>query len=102
MVVEHAQLTLLPGREADFEAAFARGEQALARSPGYCWSRLMRQVEDPGAYLLLVGWVSLEAHTVEFRGSALFQQWRGAVGEYFAAPPQVTHFDGALSPEGLG
>ena len=92
-VVEHAQLTITPGREAEFEQAFHRGEQAIAKSPGYRWSRLIRQVEDPGVYLLLVGWQSLEAHTVEFRGSGLFPQWRGAVGEFFAAPPVVTHFD---------
>ncbi|MBS2965255.1 antibiotic biosynthesis monooxygenase [Actinocrinis puniceicyclus] len=102
MVVEHAELTIAPGREAEFEAAFARGEKAIAQSPGYRWSRLLRQVENPGTYLLLVGWVSLEAHTVEFRGSELFQQWRGAVGEFFAAPPNVTHFGGELAPERLG
>jgi len=92
-VVEHAELTIAPGRAAEFEQAFPRGEQALAKSPGYRWSRLIRQVEDPGSYLLLVGWESLEAHMVTFRGSELFQQWRGAVSEFFAAPPVVTHFD---------
>lgn len=94
-VVEHAELTIIPGREAEFEQAFPRGEQALAKSPGYRWSRLIRQVENPSTYLLLVGWESLAAHTVEFRESELFPQWRGVVGEFFAAPPVVTHF-GAL------
>src|SRR5438270_13752527 len=70
-VVEHAELTIAPGREAEFEQAFSRGEQAIAKSPGYRWSRLIRQVENPGTYLLLVGWQSLEAHMVEFRGSEL-------------------------------
>lgn len=93
-VVEHAELTITPGREAEFETAFKRGEEAIAKSPGYRWSRLLRQVEDPGCYLLLVGWETLEAHTVEFRGSALFPQWRAAVGGFFAAPPRVTHFAG--------
>jgi heme-degrading monooxygenase HmoA len=92
-VVEHAELTITSGREAEFEQAFPRGEQAIAKSPGYRWSRLIRQVENPSSYLLLVGWQSLEAHTVEFRGSELFPQWRGAVGEFFAAAPVVTHFD---------
>ena len=94
-VVEHAELTITPGREAEFEQAFPRGERALADSRGYRWSRLIRQVENPSTYLLLVGWASVEAHMTEFRSSELFQQWRGAVGEYFAAPPVVTHF-GAL------
>jgi quinol monooxygenase YgiN len=63
---------------------------------------LLRQIENPGTYLLLVGWSSLDAHLVEFRGSDLFQQWRGAVGEYFAAAPTVVHFDGDFSPNLLG
>lgn len=101
-VVEHAQLTITSGREAEFEAAFVRGERVIAESPGYRWSRLLRQTEDPATYLLLVGWESLEAHTVEFRGSELFGRWRGAVSEFFAAAPQVTHYAGAdLSPERL-
>lgn len=103
VVVEHAELTIIPGREAEFEQAFPLGEQAIAKSPGYRWSRLLRQVEDPSTYLLLVGWESLEAHIVEFRGSELFPQWRGVVGEFFAAPPVVTHLRGAdLSPAQFG
>lgn len=107
-VVEHAELTITPGREAEFERAFPRGEQAIAKSPGYRWSRLLRQAENPGTYLLLVGWESLEAHTVEFRGSELFPQWRAAVSEFFAAPPVVTHFSvtpghgAGLSPDQVG
>ncbi len=97
-VVEHAELTITPGREAEFERAFPSGEQAIAKSPGYRWSRLLRQAENPGTYLLLVGWESLEAHTVEFRGSDLFPQWRAAVSEFFAAPPVVTHFSVASGP----
>jgi heme-degrading monooxygenase HmoA len=98
LVIEHAELAIAPGREADFEAAFTRGHQAIAQAPGYRWARLVRQVENPGSYLLLVGWDSLEAHTVGFRGSELFQQWRAAVGEFFAVPPAVTHYAGDVDP----
>jgi heme-degrading monooxygenase HmoA len=96
MVIEHAELTIVPGREAEFEVAFTRGHQAIAKAPGYHWGRLVRQVENPGKYLLLVGWETVEAHTVEFRGSELFQQWRAAVGEFFAAPAVVTHYAGTI------
>lgn len=91
-VVEHADLRIEAGREAEFEAAFAQGHAAIAQADGYQWARLIRQAEDTSCYLLLVGWDSLEAHTVAFRGSELFTQWRGAVGSFFAAPPVVTHY----------
>ncbi|HWU12306.1 MAG TPA: antibiotic biosynthesis monooxygenase family protein [Streptomyces sp.] len=93
MVIEHAELTITPGREAAFEEAFTRGHRVIAKAPGYRWARLVRQVEKPSTYLLLVGWETIEAHTVEFRESELFAQWRGAVAEYFAASPGVTHYE---------
>jgi hypothetical protein len=36
-------------------------------------------------------WASVEAHTVEFRGSENFAEWRGLVGHFFASPPEVEH-----------
>jgi heme-degrading monooxygenase HmoA len=96
MIIEHCELTIAADREAAFEEAFVRGHQVIAKSPGYLWGRLVRQVENPGTYLLLIGWRALESHMVEFRGSELFPQWRAAVGEFFAAPPVVTHFEGEL------
>lgn len=98
MVIEHAEITIIPGKAAEFEEAFERGHKAIAQSPGYLWARLVRQIENPDVYLLLIGWESLEAHTVVFRESDLFQQWRAAVGPFFASPPTVTHYDGELTP----
>jgi hypothetical protein len=40
----------------------------------------------------MIFWDTLENHTVEFRQSPAFQQWRAIVGGYFAAPPAVEHF----------
>ena len=97
-VVEHVELAILPGREAEFEAAFVKGHAAISSAPGYSWARLVRQVEDASRYLLLVGWQTLEAHTVDFRESELFTEWRAAVSEFFAAPPVVTHY--AAGPVG--
>jgi heme-degrading monooxygenase HmoA len=94
MVIEHAEFTVTPGAAAAFEEAFVRGHKFIAQSPGYLWGRLVRQIENPGKYLLLVGWETLDAHVVEFRGSELFTQWRATVGEFFADTPVVTHFEG--------
>ncbi|MET8388075.1 antibiotic biosynthesis monooxygenase family protein [Streptosporangium canum] len=85
-VIEHAELVIAPGREAEFEEAFAPGHPAVAQAAGYRWARLIRQIENPRNYLLLVGWETVEAHTVDFRQSELFQLWREAVGDFFATP----------------
>ena len=39
----------------------------------------------------MIRWRTLENHTVDFRGSPLFQQWRALVGPHFASPPEVEH-----------
>ena len=43
-------------------------------------------------FVLQIFWDTLEDHTVGFRESELFTQWRAIVGPFFAAPPQVEHF----------
>lgn len=96
MVIEHAELTITPGREAEFEAAFVRGHEIISQAGGFHWARLVHQVEDPGTYLLLVGWDSVDAHVVGFRESELFPRWRAAVGDFFAKPPNVTHYTGTV------
>ena len=50
----------------------------------------------PGRYLLLVRWETLEAHTVGFRQSAAFGEWRGILSPFFAGAPVVEHYEGVL------
>ena len=41
--------------------------------------------------MLLIDWETVEAHTVEFRGSDRFGKWRALVGPYFDGDPYVEH-----------
>jgi hypothetical protein len=45
----------------------------------------------PARYRLFVKWQTVENHTVDFRGSPDFAEWRKLVGHCFAAPPEVEH-----------
>jgi heme-degrading monooxygenase HmoA len=92
VIVEHAALTVSAGREQEFEAAFEQGRKVLAEADGFRWAELLRCEERPRAYLLLVGWDTVEAHTVGFRASARFQRWRSLVGPYFSDAPVVEHY----------
>jgi hypothetical protein len=38
-----------------------------------------------------VQWATVENHTVDFRNSTDFLEWRKLVGYCFAAPPEVEH-----------
>ena len=92
MIVEIAQIAVVPGRETDFEAAFAGAIKFAAASPGFRRHELRRSIENPGRYLLRIEWETLEDHTVRFRGAPAFTQWRAGGGPFFAAPPLVEHF----------
>jgi hypothetical protein len=45
----------------------------------------------PARYRLFVKWETVENHTVDFRGSPDFAEWRKLVGYCFASPPEVEH-----------
>ena len=40
----------------------------------------------------MIFWESLESHTVDFRESPAFAEWRAIVGGFFAGQPVVEHF----------
>lgn len=101
MVVEHALLTVEAGREGEFQEVFGKAREVLAEAAGFRWAELLRCEERPRTFLLLVGWESVEAHTVGFRESERFARWRALVGPFFAEPPAVEHYR-ELGPRFLG
>ncbi len=96
MVLEIAQLEVKPGTEAQFEAGVAKAVAVFRRAKGCHGMELQRSVETPTRYRLFVQWETLENHTVDFRGSADFQEWRKLVGDCFAKPPEVEHWNTAV------
>jgi len=91
MVLEIAQISVKPGLEAEFEAGVARAAPIFARAMGCAGMELHRSIEKPSRYRLFVKWQTLENHTVDFRGSEDFQQWRQLVGHCFDGAPEVEH-----------
>ncbi|WP_207483162.1 antibiotic biosynthesis monooxygenase family protein [Arenibaculum pallidiluteum] len=91
MILEIAVLTIRPGSEDAFEAGVRAAVPLFRRARGCHGMELRRSVESPGRYLLHVRWETLEDHTVHFRGSADFQEWRRLVGDFFEGPPAVEH-----------
>ncbi len=94
MILEHADLRIDPSRAADFEAAIERGvTTVIAYAQGFQGYKVNRSQETPGRYLLMIYWNTLEDHTVGFRQSEAFAQWRAIVGPYFLQPPVVEHLE---------
>jgi heme-degrading monooxygenase HmoA len=94
MILEIADFRIAPGQQAAFEAALQQGiSTVISKAKGYNAYKLNRGIESPERYVLMIYWDTLEDHTVGFRESPAFAQWRGIVGGFFAAPPVVEHFE---------
>ena len=91
MILEIAQIDVKPGMEDTFEAGVRQATPLFQRAKGCKGLALQRSVEKPARYRLFVTWETLENHTVDFRNSADFQEWRKLVGHCFASPPEVEH-----------
>ena len=92
MILELADIRIHPGKGAEFDAAIVKGvETVIAKAKGFKGYKVNRGVESPERYILMIFWEALENHTVDFRGSENFAEWRGLVGQYFASPPEVEH-----------
>jgi heme-degrading monooxygenase HmoA len=92
VILEHALLPVLPGREAEFEAAMRQAQPLIAAMPGFEELTLSRCLERPSTYLLLVRWQRLEDHTEGFRRSEAYQDWRALLHHFYDPFPTVEHF----------
>ena len=70
-----------------------QAKEVIAQAEGFHSFRLQRGIEQSSTYLLLIEWGSVEDHMQGFRESELFVRWRELIGPYFAAPPEVEHYE---------
>ena len=95
-ILEHAVLDVKPGEKKAFESAMGRVRRLIESTPGFQRMELRPCVETPARYLLLVWWDSVEAHTVGFRGSDRYQEWKAALHHFYDPFPLVEHYGPAL------
>lgn len=94
MILEHADIRIDPAKAADFEAAILRGASTvIALAKGFKGFKVNRSQESAGRYILMIYWDTLEDHTVGFRQSPAFAEWRSIVGPFFLQPPVVEHLE---------
>ena len=96
MILEIATLQIKPGETANFEAAFAKAQSIISSMAGYVSHELQRCVEDSHHYSLLVRWQTLEHHTVGFRQSPQYQEWRELLHRFYDPFPTVLHYTSVL------
>lgn len=93
MILEFADIRIQPGKQAEFDLAIQRGiDTVITLAKGFRGYTIQKGIESPERYLLMIRWETLENHTVDFRGSAAYQDWRAIVGPFFDGAPVVEHF----------
>lgn len=93
MILEAVMLQVRPGEASDFEIAFEQASPIIAAMAGYAGHELHRCLETTNRYLLLVHWQRLEDHTVGFRESPEYQEWRRLLHHFYDPFPVVEHFE---------
>jgi heme-degrading monooxygenase HmoA len=92
MILEVAMLDVIPGQEALFEQHFRVAREIISSMKGYRKHQLQKCLEKPNRYLLLVEWERLEDHTVGFRQSVEYGQWKALLHEFYDPFPTVEHY----------
>ena len=96
MILEVAVLDIIPGQEGEFRLSFAKAQRLVASMKGYLGHELNKCIEKRSRYLLLVRWEELSDHTLGFRGSPEYQEWKQLLHHYYDPFPEVEHYVSVL------
>jgi MFS family permease len=92
VIYEYAYLYITPGRDREFERALLAAAPILESAEGCQSVELHRDVETSGAYLLRVGWATLEDHVEKFPVSEQAGRFAEAIEQFFDREPTLRHF----------
>ena len=93
MVTEIAIFTAVTGKESELGKAILRGLDVIRQHPGCVSARVESCIENPRQYMLINVWTSLQAHLQDFRGGALYPEWRSHINGLFEENPTVFHYE---------
>ena len=93
MILEVAILNVRAGHGAEFERAFSEAQKIISSMAGYVSHDLQRCIEDQNKYILLVNWETLESHTIGFRQSPEYLEWKRLLHHFYEPFPTVEHFE---------
>jgi heme-degrading monooxygenase HmoA len=93
MIVEHVLVTSKAGQGPAFEAAFAAAQQVVAKAEGFVFVDLLRGIESPETYMVIVAWASVDADESGFKKSPLWEQFEGLIAPHLDGGYTSEHFD---------
>ena len=98
MILEIAFVEVCSDKHDAFESAIRKAvAEVLSKANGFLDFELHKGIEQSNTYMFHIHWETLEDHTIGFRESELFTEWRAIIGSYFAKPPIVGHWESLLT-----
>ena len=97
MILEVAILDVKVNQEKEFEKAFNEAQEIISSMNGYISHQLQKCIEKNNRYILLVNWKTLEDHTVGFRESKEYQEWRFLLHNFYEPFPEVEHYENVFN-----
>lgn len=92
MIIEIAVLFVKEDQINQFEADFKEAGKYISAIPGYHKHSLQKCIEVSNKYVLLVEWHKLEDHTIGFRQSSEYLEWKRLLHHHYDPFPIVEHF----------
>jgi heme-degrading monooxygenase HmoA len=92
MVTEIALLQIVPGTNEAFKQSFHKAEKFISSMKGYVEHSLEQCMEVENKFLLLVKWKTLEDHTIGFRQSEAYKDWKQLLHHFYDPFPVVEHY----------
>lgn len=93
MILELAILNVKPGQNESFESDIKKARSIISGISGFLSISLRQCVENSNRYILLVEWNKLEDHTINFRESKEYLEWKSILHNYYDPFPVVEHYD---------
>ena len=92
MITEIALLKIRPEQSDAFEEAFANAQPIIESMNGYIQHELQQCLEEADKYMLVVRWKTIEDHTIGFRQSESYKEWKKLLHHFYDPLPVVEHY----------
>jgi len=93
MILELATFDIKNGQTEAFKTSCEKAKAVVSQSKGFQALEFHQCIETPNKFVLMISWDTLEDHTIGFRKSELFKEWRAILSPYFNSPPVAEHYE---------
>ncbi|WNH12591.1 antibiotic biosynthesis monooxygenase family protein [Thalassobellus suaedae] len=92
MILEIATFDIKADSIEQFMGACEEAKAVVSMAKGFQGLEFQHCLETKTKFVVLISWETIEDHTIGFRESELFVQWRAILSPFFNNPPVAEHF----------